>query len=204
MARKKAEEKEITGGELTDYPNDQYRKFFEKFPEIETLDVKEWKTVHVLSYFCKKYKETYSKDYQFKFNSPSPTKCFEVFQVKKLASMLTANPTLLKQYIDWVYEVKVVKAKRRLTSISFMTVEGLVNEYKFNVLLAGKKNLNVDRSTPLPDKYRLIFQSANLNISTYGELAFVSQMSEMPFEVIGAFQQIEELGFDKEVLTRIV
>ena len=204
MARKKAEEKEVTGGELTDYPNDQYKKFFEKFPEIETLDVKEWKTVHVLSYFCKKYKDTYDKSYPFKFNSPSPSKCFEVFQVKKLASMLTANPTLLKQYIDWVYENKVIKAKRRLTSISFMTVEGLVNEYKFNVLLCGKKNLNVDRSTPLPDKYKFIFQNANVNISTYGELAFVSQMSEMPFELIGAFQQIEELGFDKEVLTRIV
>lgn len=203
MARKK-EEKEITGGELNEYPNDQYRKFFEKFPEINTLDIKEWKTVHIISYFCSKYKEIYNKDYQFKFNSPSPSKCFEVFQIKKLASMLTANPALLKKYIDWVFETKVVKAKRRLTSISFMTVEGLVNEYKFNVLLVGKKNLNVDRSTPLPDKYKAIFKEANLNISTYGELAFVSQMAEMPFEIIGAFQKIEEEGFDKEVLSRIV
>jgi hypothetical protein len=203
MARKK-EEKEITGGELTDYPNEQYKKFFSKFSEIDTLNVEDWKVVHILAYFCKKYKDVYNVDYKFKFNSPNPTKCFEVFQIKKLASMLTANPKLLKEYVDWVFLNKVVKAKRRLTSISFMTVEGIINEYKLNVLLCGKKNLNIDRSTPLPEKYKIIFKGANLNISTYGELAFISQMSDMSFEVIGAFQQIEELGFDKEVLTRIV
>lgn len=196
--------KEITGGELNDYPNDQYKKFFSKFSEIETLSIDDWKVVHLLSYFCKKYKDTYSVDYKFKFNSPNPNKCFEVFQIKKLASMLTSNPKLLKEYIDWIYLNKVIKAKRRLTSISFMTVEGIVNEYKFNVLLTGKHNLNVDRSTPLPDKYKLCFQDAGINISTYGELAFISQMSDMSFEVIGAFQKIEDLGFDKEVLSRIV
>ena len=126
------------------------------------------------------------------------------FQVKRLAANLTANPVLLKEYIDWVYLNKVVKAKRRLTSISFMTVEGLVNDYKVNVLLTNKKNDNVDRSTILPDKYKTIFQEVGFSISTYGELAFLSQMADMPFEVIGAFQKIEELGFDKEVLKRIV
>lgn len=197
-------EKEITGGELTDYPNEQYKKFFEKFTEIEKLDTNEWKPVHLLAYFCKKYKETYQSDYKFKFNSPSPSKCFEVFQIKKLASMLTSNPKLLQEYIDWIYLNKVVKAKRKLTSISFMTAEGLVNEYKFNVLLAGKKNLNIDRSTPLPDKYKQAFQKAGLTINSYGELAFVSQMSDMSLEVIGAFQEIEADGFDKDILGRIV
>ena len=131
-------------------PNEKYEKFFEKFKEINTLDPSSWNATHILGYFCKKYKEQYQVDYQFKFNSPSPAKCFEVFQIKRLAMMLSSNPSLLREYIDWVYLNKVVKAKRRLTSISFMTNEGLVKEYKFNVLLAGKKNLNVDRSTPLP------------------------------------------------------
>lgn len=197
-------EKESTGGELTDLPNEQYQKFFGKFLEIETLSVELWKPVHILSYFCKKYKDTYQTDYKFKFNSPSPLKCFEVFQVKKLAMMLTSNPSLLKDYIDWVYLNKVVKAKRKLTSISFMTAEGLVQDYKMNVLLAGKKNLNVDRSTPLPDKYQEVFQKTGTSIKTYGDLAFVSQMDPMPFELVGAIIEIEALGFDSEVLTRIV
>ena len=189
--------------ELTGYPNEQYKKFFDKFSEIDTLEVKDWKTVHILSYFCKKYKEAYNKDYQFKFNSPSPSKCFEVFQVKRLASILTANPVILKEYIDWVYQTRVVKAKRRLTSISFMTVEGIVNEYKVNVLLSSNKP-NIDRSTLLPENYKQIFKQVGFDISTYGELSFISQMSDMPFEVIGAFQKIEELGFDNNLLKRIV
>lgn len=203
MAREK-EKKEVTGGELTDAPNDQYQKFFDKFKEIETLDASEFKPVHLLAYFCKKYFDTYKVKYQFKFNSPSPNKCFEVFQIKKLASMLTANPKLLKEYIDWIYENKVIKAKRRLTSISFMTNEGVVNEYKMNVLLAGKKNLNVDRSTPLPDKFKIIFQSAGVTINNYGELAFLSQMSDMPSPLVLAFEKAEQEGFDKEILGRIV
>lgn len=197
-------EEDITGGSLTDVPNKQYQKFFDKFSDIENIDVNEWKPVHVLSYFCKKYKEQYNVKYQFKFNSPTPSKCFEVFQIKKLASMLTANPKLLKEYIDWIYETKVIKAKRRLTSISFMTNEGIVNEYKMNVLLVGKRNLNVDRSTPLPDKFKIIFQSAGVTISSYGELAFLSQMSEMSNELLSAFEKAEQEGFDKEVLGRIV
>lgn len=195
---------DLTGGELTDLPNDKYRQFFEKFKEIETLDVTEWKVVHILAYFCKKYQDTYSTPYKFKFNSPSPSKCFEVFQVKKLSSLLTAQPKLLRDYIDWIYLNKVVKAKRRLTSISFMVNEGIINEYKFNVLLAGKKNLNVDRSTPLPDNYRAFFKTAGVEISTYGELAFLSQMSGMSDPLKNAFVAIEDAGFDKEVLSRIV
>lgn len=197
-------DKNLTGGELGDAPNNQYGKFFAKFSEIETLDVMQWKPVHILAYFCKKYKETYDVDYKFKFNSPSPGKCFEVFQVKKLASLLTSQPNLLRDYIDWIYLNKVVKAKRRLTSISFMTNEGVVNEYKFGVLLAGKKNLSVDRSMPLPDKYLSVFSGAGLPIKTYGDLAFASQMSPLPDNIEQALVQIESLGFERDVLSRIV
>src|ERR1017187_6952153 len=131
------------GGNLTDLPNEKYKKFFATFDEIETIDVSQWRPSHVLGYFCKKYKDTYGVPYRFKFNSPSPPKCFEIFQVKRLCMLLSSNPTILKGYIDWIYENKVVKAKRRLTSISFMTNEGVVQDYKMNVLLAGKKNLSV-------------------------------------------------------------
>lgn len=190
--------------ELGNAPNTKYEKFFDKFKEIDIVPTESWNATHILAYFCKKYKEHYNVDYTFKFNSPSPAKCFEVFQVKRLALILTANPVLLREYIDWIYLNKVAQAKRRLTSISFMTNEGVVNEYKSVVLLAGKKNLNVDRSTPLPDKFKTVFKEAGTAINTYGELAFVSQMDPLSDELIAAMQKIEELGFDKDILGRIV
>lgn len=200
MPKKK---EEVTGGQLGEYPNDKYRQFFEKFPEIETLDVNAWKPVHILSYFCKKYEEQYGVKYSFKFNSPSPPKCFEVFQVKRLAMLLSSNPTILKEYIDWVFQTKVVQAKRRLTSISFMTNEGVAGEYKKNVLLAGKKNLNVDRSTALPTNFQTVFQEIGIFAQSYGDLAFLFQMEQTP-EMVSAFQKLEQLGFDKDIVERIV
>ena len=197
-------DKNIYGGELTDAPNEHYRKFFARFNEIDTLDVKDWKSLHLISYFCKKYYETYNVKYKFKFNSSSPSKCFEVFQIKKLASMLTAKPELLKEYIDWVYRFKVVKAKRRLTSISFMTVEGVVNEYKFNILLAQKDNGNIERTTPLPETYISPFRDAGFFANTYGDLAFLYQMPDKSADLVQAFEQAESFGLDVSLLCKVV
>lgn len=193
-----------TNNDLSSAPNKKYEEFFERFNEIKELDPSKWTSIHVLAYFCKKYYEAYNVKYSFKFNSPFPMKSFEIFQVKKLASMLTSKPELLKEYIDWVYKTKVVQAKRRLTSISFMTVEGIVNEYKINILFAGKKSSNVNRATELPNNYVSILKIAGLPVKTYGDLAFVSQMSDPSPEILLAFTQLEEAGFDKNILSRIV
>jgi hypothetical protein len=196
---------EETGGELTTIPNLKYQKFFDKFAEIETLDVSQWKIAHLLGYFCKKYKETYDMDYAWKFNNPSPTKCFEVWQANTLSAKLSRNPKILRDYIDWVYQTYVPRTKARFRSISFITKDETVNDYKMNVLLAGQRSLHVDRSTPLPANYADVLKEvASLNLNTYGELAFVFQMDPMPDNVAQAMVKLIDIGFDKEVLKRIV
>lgn len=196
---------EEAGGELTTVPNDKWKKFFDKFAEIETLDVKQWKVAHILAYFCKKYKQTYGTDYSWKFNNQSPTKCFEVWQINTLSSKLSANPKILRDYIDWVYQTYVPRTKAKFRSVSFITKDETVQDYKMNVLLAGQKNLQVDRSTSLPSIYTDILREvASLNISTYGDLAFVSQMDPMPENIKLAIDKMVAAGFDVEVLRRIV
>ncbi|HEY5268256.1 MAG TPA: hypothetical protein VII94_03930 [Candidatus Saccharimonadales bacterium] len=191
--------------EISTIPNDKYKKFFDKFAEIETLDVAQWKVANLLGYFCKKYKETYNLDYAWKFNNPSPAKCFEVWQFNTLCAKLSANPKILRDYIDWVYITHVPKTKARFRSISFITKDEVVNDYKLNVLLAGQKNLHVDRSTPLPAPYQAILkETANLSIGTYGDLSFISQMDPMPDNITQALQKMASQGFDKDVLKRIV
>ncbi len=204
MANRNKEDKKEEGRELTMLaPNEKYQKFFDKFAEIDTLEVAQWKTAHLLGYFCKKYKETYNDDYTWKFNNPSPNKCFEVWQMNTLAARLSANPQILKDYIDWAYKNLVPRAKRRLTSISFMTKDEIVIGYKMNVLLAGKKNLNVDRSTLLPENYKAVFEEISIFVQTYGDLAFLAQM-EQTEELKGAFEKVYILGFDKDIISRIV
>lgn len=193
------------GGELSPIPNEKYKKFFDKFTEIETLDVAQWKVAHILGYFCKRYKEVLGNDYHWKFNNPSPNKCFEVWQVNTLSAKLSQNPKILKDYIDWAFDTLVTGKNYKPRSISFITKEEIVIPYKMNVLLAGQKSLNVDRSTVLPATYRDILKNtAGLNISTYGDLAFLSQMDPMPDKVTKALEEMVEQGFDREVLKRIV
>jgi len=193
------------GGALGPIPNEKYRKFFDKMKEIDTLDVSQWKVAHILGYFCKKYKQTYGIDYSWKFNNQSPTKCFEVWQANTLAAKLSANPKILRDYIDWVFQNYVPKTKARFRSVSFITKEETVLDYKMNVLLAGQKNLQVDRSTHLPSIYTDILREvAGLSISTYGDLAFVSQMDPMPEKISLAIDKMVAAGFDVEVLRRIV
>ncbi len=204
MKKTKEEKIEETGGELTNIPNEKYRKFFEKFAEIETLEVEQWKVAHLLGYFCKKYKDHYKVDYSWSFKSQSPSKCFEVYQINVLGSKMSTNPKIIKEYIDWSFINTVPQAKRRLTSISFLTREEVVIHYKMKILLGDKKNLDVSRSSPLPAEYRSVFDQAGTEIQTYGDLAFISQMTSMPAPLKAALDKIEEMGFDKSVLSRIV
>lgn len=197
-------------GELKSIPNEKWAKFFDKFNEIETLDVSQWKVVHLLGYFIKKYKETYQIDYPWKFNNQNPNKSFEVWQMNTLAAKLSANPKILKDYIDWAYDNLVPKAKRRLTSISFMTKDEIVNPYKVDVLLGGKKNLSVDRTTPLPTIFsEVVFNRMGHKFATYGDLAFVDQIyndtqNEKHDDWLAVRDELKDKGFDLEILSRVV
>lgn len=190
--------------QLGEVPNNNYVKFFEKFKEINTLPVKQWNVTHVLAYFCKKYRETYNIDFKFKFNTPQPSKCFEIFQIKKLSLNLTSDPALLKDYIDWAFATKVPQAKRKLTSVSFMVQEDMMQWYKLNVLLGDQQTETISRTTQLLEKYQIIFQEAGIPITTYGELSMMAQVDLQTPEFILALSKIEELGFNKNILEKIV
>jgi hypothetical protein len=202
-------DQEITGGELTDLPNAKYEKFFAQFSEIDTLKIEQWKPVHIIAYFIQQYQKAYNTPYKFKFNSPSPSKSFEVFQIKKLSQMLSSKPQFLKDYIDWSFAEKVTKAKKKLTSISFLTNEEDVNYYKVNVFLSTKK---LDRSSLLPIEYHnTILQLSGNNLSTYGDLLFINlavKDNAMPAEFNIRWQEtliaLQDLGFDLSLLTKLV
>ena len=202
---KMTRKKDVMDNKLTTIPNEKYKKFFDGFKNIDTLPVDQWGKAELLGYFCRLYKQTYNVEYQWKFNHQSPSKCFEVWQFNTLCSKLSANPQILKDYIDWAYQNLVPKAKRRLTSISFMTKDEVLTPYKMNVLLGGKKNLNADRSTLLSEKYYSIMVRFNYaHVKTYGDLAFLYHMDPLPIFIADALHDLSEVGFDEEILKRIV
>lgn len=184
-------------------PNASYQKFFAKFSEIETLPIKEWKTTHVLAYFCKLYKSKYNLNYKFKYNSPAPSKCFEVFVVKKLASLISSDPVILKEYIDWVFEERMKSAKRRLTSIGFMTDEDLMSYYKTQVYAPNVPEV-ITRNAMLPKEYIEVLASCNLSVKTYGDLILaIKHKQTMPKEFTTAYDKLIEIGLDETTLAKV-
>jgi hypothetical protein len=155
--------------DLTESPNIHYQKFFDQFEEINTLPNNQWKVVHLIGYFAAKYQKQYNTNYTFRFNSSAPGKCYEVFQIKKLSNMLSSDPEILKNYIDWFFEKKIVEKKKRITSMAFLTDQATTNEYKFNVLLAT----TISRSSSLPQNILNVVKEFDQDIKTYGDLTMI-------------------------------
>jgi hypothetical protein len=62
--------------------------------------------------------------------------------------MLGNDVYMARGYIDWIFSTKVEKRKRKITSLSFLTVPELINEYK----LCHAKNKKITRDRRLPVK----------------------------------------------------
>ncbi len=165
---------------------DKYKPFFEKLKNINQ-DTSKWKTNDVLGYFILKYKQTYNTDYQFKFNTEQPSKCFELFQIKKLSSILSKDPFVLKNYIDYIF----ANQKRKFISISYLTNDKQIFPYK-------KSILTPTRSTRLPQNFIDLLK--NYSLETYGDLAFLYMVKEDNKEI---FSILEKNGFNINILSEI-
>jgi len=177
---------------LTDQVSEYYKKFFSKFGEIETVSTKEWKVFHLLAYLCKKYEAYYGLKYSFTFNNPAPSKSYEVYQIKKLSNMLSSDPQILKDYLDWVFEKKIIEKKKRITSLGYFTHIDVVNEFKFKFLFNKKQ---ITRTDALPDNVAIICVKHNFKIKTYGELAFIKRMPNQDT----LFNELKAIGFNTDL-----
>ena len=82
MTSKISQDKEF----LNALPSKWWYNFFIKFDEIDSLKVSKWKHVHLLSYFTRRYEQTYNRRYAFSFRG-SPSKCTEMVFIKKIFDM---------------------------------------------------------------------------------------------------------------------
>lgn len=194
---------------ISKIPNEYYRKFFEKFKEIETLPIKDWRAVHCLAYFCKKYQQQYGVEYQFKFNVPQPSKSYELFRINSLGSNLSTDPVILKNYIDWIFAEQVKKLKKRFTSISFLNKEEFLSYYK-RKYFSGNTN-SLKRTTELPQEFLDVLQAEYPTLKTYGDLSFMQQAYNsggFPEHTVRQWNDIlsklEQVGLKMETLSKLV
>src|SRR4030067_2910326 len=152
-------------------PSKRWVNFFKKFDEIEMVPISKWKPVHHLSYLTKRYEEIYGKRFSFTLDR-APGKCTEIYLVKKLMAVLgTSNQRIIKEYVDWVYDKKVIPQSLKFRSIGFFANPKFCNEFHLETIEKSK----IGRGTSLPIEYQLVVDRFGFEMNTFGDLAFAKQ-----------------------------
>jgi hypothetical protein len=190
---------------VTELLSKPWQKFLAKFKEIDNLPITEWKEPHVLGYFCHRFETHYEQKFALSFRG-APSKCNEIYMIKKTMAMLnTTDMSVIRSYIDWVFDQKIIPGKIKIRSIGFLTTPGFGNE--FNQYRAKKEK--IIKSTELPARYRKIADDLDLPVATYGDLAFIKMALEQspdsdaraPYKIL--FHNLITLGFEPTILNTL-
>jgi hypothetical protein len=186
-------------------PSKWWANFFKKFKQIETVPNSEWKPIHHLAYFCKRYGEHYGQRMSFSL-AGRPGNCQELFKIKKVIAVLgTSNQRTIREYIDWVFDYKIIPGNLKVHSISFIANVNWCNEFKTSL----KERAIIARTTALPVEYSAVVLMLDLPIKTFGDLAFAKQAldlnpddpSKQIYDVM--FTKLYQVGFEFSVLDNL-
>lgn len=192
----------MTKNEATSLLTKPWQKFLAKMDEVDTSPPESWKEIQLLGYFIKRFETHFKKQFALSFKG-APSKCAEIFVIKKTMAMLRqTDPIFIKDYIDWIFDKKIIPSSIAIRTIGFLITPGFGNEY----LTYREKNTRITRSTPLPEAYQQIAQKLDLSVSTYGELIFAKMALEAdptreslaPY--LSLFTYLERLGFQSKSL----
>lgn len=185
---------------LSILPSKWWKKFFLKFDEIDTVPEHEWKPIHLLSYFCRRYQDHFGKRFSFGLKG-TPSKCPEVFQIKRVMAVLgTSNQITMREYIDWIFDYKIIPHDKKIRSIGFMANSSYCNEFH----LYRQEKKKIDRSTEVPEDYKKVIDELGLPIRTFGDLAFAKQALDanpsgrQAYERM--FDKLYAIGFEFQML----
>lgn len=191
----------LSGLKQDGLPNAYWRKFKERLNLYIETPIEQWKEEHFLGYILNKYKEQMDAEYPLSYSGP-PTKSKEIYCIRRMILGLgTENPVIIKAYIDWVFETKI-QQKVIVSSIAFFFTTDFILKFK---QFQRQKN-KVTRVTQLPDNYKCLAESLEIEINTYGDLAFAKVAIEnnpqnelyTPYQHL--FAELVKLGFNEKLL----
>lgn len=179
-------------------------KFFNKFKDIDEEPFKSkvflWKSVHMLAYICNRFESLYGKKFSITIKN-APTKCPEMFFVSKMMQTLgTSDMVIVKEYVDWIYDKKIIPENKKIRTLAYFMTAGFCNEFHFE----RSENEIIKRSSELPKNYKEIANSLNIAVSTYGDLAFIKMAADRNNDLsnpnVQFLKNIEAMGFKLSVL----
>lgn len=196
--------KEINNSSIDTKPSKHWQNFFHKLGMFERFDPNQWTEIQLLGYVCDRYKKLYNREYSIPIKG-APGKCSEMFFIRNMIRTLgTSDINIAKEYVDWVYDKKIIPSNKKIKTFSYFMMTGLVNEFQFE----KTESEIIKRSTELPNNYKEIANSLNVSVSTYGDLAFVKMAydkakGDINNTYVNFFTSIINSGFNIEILERL-
>lgn len=150
-------------------PDKRWETFFVKLGKFATTPIEQWKHLDVLGYFCYRYQDHFKRSFSFTFKTV-PSKTPELYHIKCVYSLLVAiEPSVVKDYIDWIFDNEIIPNKRSIRSIGFLQNQTFANQF-----LSGKTtSTEVTRSTPVPKAYQPLAEANQIEVSTYNDLVMI-------------------------------
>ena len=186
-------------------PNAYWRRFEKRLQEFESIPVNEWKEEQILGYLLKRYKDEYGIDFSLSYYG-APSKCPEMYCTRRtLTALGITDGTVVKQYIDWVFDSIIKPQRTQIKSLAFFFTQTICNQFKAKY----KKNNKITRSTELPGHYLDAAIALGLSPRTYGDLAFAKMAVDQAPDrddlssYTQLFNRLRAIGFDDSILLRL-
>jgi len=182
-----------------------WKKFKSRLDFYADTPVAEWDEYHFLGHILKRYKDYMGAEYSLSY-SGAPSKCGEMYCVKRMLLALgVSEKQVVAEYIDFVYDKYIIPGKVSVTSIAYFFTTNFIFEFKKRF----RKESKITRSTQLSPEYKGVISNLNLDVCTYGDLAFArvaleNDPNSTDLEVyVRMFDELKKIGFDDSVLGRL-
>jgi len=205
MAARKKTKGKISGLKADGKPNAYWRRFKERLDNYADIPVKDWNEEHVLGHILKRYKDQVGMEFSLSYSGP-PSKCKEIYCVRRMINFLGAEDgETLKKYIDWVFDTIIIPSNTTISSIAYFFTTNFVLKFKQQMRSESK----ITRTKKLPENIINLAVGLELDVETYGDLAFAKVAIENDpknedLEVyFRLFTELKEIGFDETVLNSL-
>lgn len=202
MAKRKKQKVKLSGLRADGSPNAYWTKFKSRLDKYDSVPVSEWSDENFLGHILKRYKDYVGIEYGLSHSGP-PTKCREIYCVRRmLISLGSYNKETVKKYIDWVFDTFVIPKNVVIDSMAYF--------FTSNFILGFKKELRrmnrITRATELPVHFTEIATKLDVDVKTYGDLAFAKiAITDDPSNeelciYFKLFDELKRAGFDDSIL----
>lgn len=104
----------------------------------------------IMGYFCDAFRKAYGEEFSMSLNEKGLFRGQEFNVLRRVYAAMEGNAQTVKSYIDWFFEEKLKRRKKKLTSLASLAYSPALNEFKFY----RRKQATITRDRQIPQKIK--------------------------------------------------